>query len=137
MRVGVTYKYRMIRRCQIDGLMASKWQGRLVSVPVCVQTMQRQNETKKKIECVFAHKPRFYVCAAVVLCTGRPTFDTELPVLHTQTAMKQGTRLLLWCYCREQQGVTEKPPSHSHAAYQSFHRPTQCFQQAHDHQSSN
>lgn len=37
-----TWKYRMIRTGQIDGLMAFKWQGRLISVPVCTQTMQWQ-----------------------------------------------------------------------------------------------
>lgn len=31
----------MIRAGQIDGLMAFKWQGRLISVPVCMQSMQR------------------------------------------------------------------------------------------------
>lgn len=50
----------MIRTGQIDGLMAFKWQGRLISVPVCMQTMQRQ-----KVGCVFAHETTCFLCLCV------------------------------------------------------------------------
>ncbi len=51
-----------------------------------------------------------------------PNNGQRLIYLH-KTAIKQGTSLMLWCYYREQQGVTEKPPSPTMQPIKAFTNP--------------
>lgn len=93
-------------------------------------SLHADNAMAKNRMRVFAHKTTFSVslcvyvcvCVVVVLFMWNPTFDKKLSV-YIKTTIKQGTRLLLWCYYREQQGVTEKPPSPAMQPTQAFINP--------------
>lgn len=83
-----TWKYRMIRTGQIDGLMAFKWQGRLISVPVCMQTMQGQ-----KIMTCLQMKPCF-LCPYVHVKLPLMMNNNKEQLFYMKTTTKQGIRLL-------------------------------------------
>lgn len=99
----------MIRTGQIDGLMAFKWQGRLISVPVCMQTMQGQ-----KIMTSLQMKPCF-------LC---PSVHVKLPLMmnnNHRTALlyedhyKAGDKVAVLVLLQSTEGDRE-PTFPNHAA---------------------